>query len=271
MGMVCRGGKMSDQDGVPILPDLLQAKRVLCIQPHYDDNDLSAGGTISRLHDSGTRIMYLTVTDDLVGVVDPSLSDEEAGALLRKEQLEAGAIIGVDEQYWLGYPDAGQYSHYELRQRIIQYMRMLRPDFVFTVDPWLPYEAHQDHIRTGLAVAEAVYLQRYVRLSVDDKSDRDYQPYDISAIVFYDTNQPNVFSDISTYKDRKHQAVDHYKTQFTPQATARLHEQLDDLAREWAVEKDHFYAEALKIVTPAQLHGGGTVRMLLARREPVLI
>ena len=28
-------------------PDLFQARRILCIQPHYDDNDIAAGGTLA--------------------------------------------------------------------------------------------------------------------------------------------------------------------------------------------------------------------------------
>ena len=29
------------------IPDLFQARRVLCIQPHYDDNDIAAAGTLA--------------------------------------------------------------------------------------------------------------------------------------------------------------------------------------------------------------------------------
>jgi hypothetical protein len=32
---------------IPI-PDLLRARRLLCVQPHYDDNDIGAGGTLAR-------------------------------------------------------------------------------------------------------------------------------------------------------------------------------------------------------------------------------
>ena len=52
--------------------ELRDARSILCIQPHYDDNDLGAGGTIAALHDAGCQVVYLTVTDDLVGVKDES-------------------------------------------------------------------------------------------------------------------------------------------------------------------------------------------------------
>jgi N-acetyl-1-D-myo-inositol-2-amino-2-deoxy-alpha-D-glucopyranoside deacetylase len=85
----------------------LRAKRVLAVQPHYDDNDIAAGGTLAALQESGAELVYLTVTDDLMGVVDTSLSQKAAAARLKSEQESAGKIIGVRKHYWLGYPDAG--------------------------------------------------------------------------------------------------------------------------------------------------------------------
>ncbi len=137
-------------------PDIFDAKRVLCIQPHYDDNDIGVGGTLALLQENGAELFYLTATDDLMGVVDHLLSDEEAAQTLKRDQLAAGEIIGVKEQYWCGYPDAGNYDYFALRRDFLKYIRLIQPDFVVTVDPWLTYEAHHDHIQTGLAAAEAV-------------------------------------------------------------------------------------------------------------------
>lgn len=92
---------------IPV-PDVMQAKRVLAVQPHYDDNDIAAGGTLAALHAAGAEIVYLTVTDDLMGVIDASLSPGAAAAQLKREQEAAGKIIGVSQHYWLGYPDAGK-------------------------------------------------------------------------------------------------------------------------------------------------------------------
>ena len=163
-------------------PDLGRARRVLAVQPHYDDNDIAAGGTLAALADAGAELHYLTVTDDLVGVLDASLPDAEARALLRAEQERAGAEIGVAAHYWLDYPDAGDWSQHELRREVIRHVRMLRPDFLFSVDPWLPREAHGDHLKTGRAVAEAALLYRFPRLRTDPDVDDGYEPHDLSAL-----------------------------------------------------------------------------------------
>ena len=78
--------------------EILRAERVLCVQPHYDDNDIAAGGAFARMADAGIEVHYLTVTDNIAGVLDPNLSDADVLAQTRDEQDEAGHEIGVHAQ-----------------------------------------------------------------------------------------------------------------------------------------------------------------------------
>jgi N,N'-diacetylchitobiose non-reducing end deacetylase len=242
-------------DGTPAKPDLFTARRVLCIQPHYDDNDLFAGGTIAALHDRGAEILYLTVTDDLVGVLDQTLSDAQMVERLRAEQAEAGAVIGVDRQEWLGYPDAGPLEYYALRRDILRSLRRLQPDFVLTVDPWLPYEAHQDHILTGRAAAEAVLLAGFPRLKTDPESDRAGASLTIQGIGFYNTAWPNLTVAIDATLERKRRAVHAYHMQFSSADFLTLERDLEAAERAAARGQTFARAEQLKIVQPAALHG----------------
>jgi N,N'-diacetylchitobiose non-reducing end deacetylase len=240
---------------IPV-PNLREAKRILAIQPHYDDNDIGAGGALAALAGGGAEVDYLTVTDDLVGVLDATLSDEEATARLRSEQESAGTEIGVKRQFWLGFPDAGDYDHHTLRREIIRHIRMLRPDFLFSVDPWLPYEAHGDHLKTGRAVTEAALLYGFPRLATDPEVDRDYQSHTLLGIALYFTLKPNQIFDISEFRERKHRAIDAYRAQFTSESLEQLHRGLDFVERAWAEGKAFSHGEALKLLSPAQLHCG---------------
>ena len=235
--------------------NFLSAKKVMCIQPHYDDNDIFAGGTIALLHDLGAEIFYLTVTDDLVGVLDQSLTDEQMAHQLMAEQKEAGAIIGVDGFYWLGYPDAGQYDYYQLRKDIMGYVRLLSPDFVITVDPWLPYEVHRDHILTGQAASEAVFLAGFTRLKTKPEIDLAYSPHEIKGIAYYNSAFPNMIIDISQTTGRKHKAIYLYHGQFTAEEMRTLDEETKATERKFAEGQAFTFAERLKIVRPSQLHG----------------
>ncbi len=237
-------------------PEIFQAKRVLCVQPHYDDNDIAAGGTITAMREGGAEVFYLTATNDLMGVLDPSLSAAEATKQLRREQMQAGQITGVCEQHWLGYPDAGSYDYYALRRDIIKHIRKLRPDFLLTCDPWLPYEAHMDHSTVGRAATEAAMLYGLLRIPSDPEVDEAYEPHVLSGVVLYATHAPNSIVDISHTREKKHAAIDCYRAQFRPEDLQQLHWFLDLQERASAEGQGFSHGEPLKVLMPRQLHMG---------------
>jgi len=244
-------------DSILPAPDILIAKKVLCIQPHYDDNDIGAGGTYARLARDGTELIYLTVTDDLMGVVDVTLPEAQARGALARDQQRAGEIIGVKEQVQLDYPDAGDRSTSALRNDILKYIRLHKPDFIFSPDPWMTYEAHHDHVQTGLAAAEAVMFANLLKIpSSDPNVDARYQPYEIKGIVFYYTREPNLVVDITTTWETKLAALQCYETQFTPDALQELAMALMGKSMQVCAEKAFKFGEPFKVLHPAALHCG---------------
>ncbi len=235
-------------------PDLFEAKRVLAVQPHYDDNDIAAGGTLAKLAAQGTEILYLTVTDDLVGVVDQSLAEADMLAGLKADLERAGEIIGVKDRFWLGYPDAGQYDYFDVRRGIIQHIRAIRPDFVITCDPWMPYEFHNDHIMAGRAAADAASLYGLMRIETDPAVDAAYEAHDLLGIAFYASAYPNTVVDISDVWAKKREAVDQYRMQFSAEDMEILQGRLELWARQAAAEAAFTYAETLKVMHTWQLH-----------------
>jgi LmbE family N-acetylglucosaminyl deacetylase len=239
------------------IPNIFEAKRALCIQPHYDDNDIAVAGTLALLQQNGVELFYLTATDDLMGVVDHSLSDEEATQALKRDQLAAEKIIGVKEQFWLGYPDAGDYDYFALRRDFLKYIRLIQPDFVFAPDAWLTYEGHRDHIQTGFAAAEAVMFAGLTKIaSSDPKVDSAYQGHDIKGIVLYYTREPNQVMDITEVWETKIAAVRCYEAQFNPQDMDQLVMALDAKSRQVAAGKSFTYGEPLKVLHTSALHCG---------------
>lgn len=238
-------------------PNIFEAKRVLCIQPHYDDNDIAAAGTLAQLRQKGTELFYLTATDDLMGIVDHSLSNAEAAEALKQDQFAAGEVVGVKEQFWLGYPDAGEYDYFALRRDFLKYIRTIQPDFVFTADPWLTYEAHRDHIQTGLAVAEAVIFAGLTKISSSDPLlDARYKEHEIKGIAFYYTREPNQVVDISATWETKLAAVRCYETQFDQPSMDQLILALDAKSQQVSAGESFARGEPLKVLDPRALHCG---------------
>jgi len=238
------------------IPNLYDAKKILAIQPHYDDNDFPAGGTLAALAAAGIEIVYLTCSDDQMGVIDENWSFQEADARLKQDQKDAAQIIGVKRQHWLqGYPDAGEYNYFTLRRDIMKIMRLESPDTLFTVDPWLPYEAHTDHIMVGKAAAEAAMLCGFKRIKTDPEVDAAYTPHDIRCVAFYGSQRPNTCFDISQTIEKKIQAVRCYHAQFHEEELEMLAGYVEMRARKCAEGRDFAFGEMLKVVTSHHLHG----------------
>jgi len=239
------------------MPDIFSAKRILCIQPHYDDNDIGAAGILTQLARNGAELFYLTATDDLMGVVDATLSNEDAAAALKRDQFAAARIVGVKEQYWCGYPDAGEYNYFDLRRDFLKHIRILKPDFVFAPDAWLTYEGHRDHIQTGLAAAEAVMFAGLTKIaSSDPKVDSAYEGHSIQGIAFYFTREPNFIADTSSTWEDKIGAVRCYEAQFDPEGMEQLVFALDMKSQQVAQGQSFARGEPLKVLHTSALHVG---------------
>jgi LmbE family N-acetylglucosaminyl deacetylase len=237
------------------IPDLFAAKRILCIQPHYDDNDIGAAGILAQLAQNGAEIIYLTVTNDLMGVVDDSLSDAEAAEALKRDQFAAGKLLGVQEQIWLGYPDAGEYNYFDLRRDLLAHIRRIQPDFVFAPDPWLTYEGHRDHIQTGLAAAEAVMFAGLTKIASSAPAvDAAYTGHTIYGIAFYYTREPNIIADITSTWETRQAILRCYEAQFDPAGLDELVMALDLKSRQVAGGQPFERGEALKVLHTSALH-----------------
>ncbi len=235
-------------------PDLEKCKKLLCIQPHPDDMDISAGGTIARLAEIGTEITYLTITDDTAGFMETDAGNSQRRKDQRKEeQYAAGKILGVKDYYWMDYPDAGDWSMHQARNEIIKYIRKVRPDFVMTIDPWLPYEAHQDHVKGGMAASEATVLFNFPFIKTDEKIDNNFEPYEIDGMAFSFTAKPNTVIDMGDYREHRFSAVSAHKSQFSNEQLEML-KIYDELRQKKMAENCDFdFGEGFKILNPTYM------------------
>ncbi len=114
---------------------------------HPDDVELTAGGTVARLSALGYR----------TGIVD--LTRGESGtrgsASLREQEAEnAAKILRVPIRVNLSLPDANIENTRDNRLKIIELLRLYRPDIVF-----IPYweDRHPDHGRASHLCREAAF------------------------------------------------------------------------------------------------------------------
>jgi len=146
-----------------------------------------------------------------------------------------------------------------LCRHVVEALRRLRPDIVVTVDPWLPHEAHLDHTRTGRAVAQALLLRGFPRYPTAPEIDAAWRADPgpaVQGLVLYFTREPNLVFDIERARERKHRAIDCYRSQLQGDELRGLHAGLGALERRWAADHSFSHGEALRWLSPAELHVG---------------
>lgn len=238
-------------------PDILKAfegaRRVMCVQPHPDDCDLGAGGAVAKLSRAGARIIYVTMTDGSRGTYDPAISPDELARIRMKEQEEAAEVLGVSELVWLGYRDTELAAAPEARNKLITLIRKYRPDLILTVDPWLPYEAHPDHVATGLLTAQAAIFSPLPHVNPNDLKE-GLSPYSVPLMAFYWTREPNLFIDITGFLELKLRAIASHRSQFPPGALEVVEGYLRTYSELMGKRIGVAYAEAFKALPPLYLH-----------------
>ena len=208
--------------------------KALVIVAHPDDIDFGTAGTIATLTDHGVEVVYGLVTSGQAGEPD-DISVEELAALRQSEQTAAGAIVGVSELHWLGFPDGAVVADLELRKAVSRLIRMVKPDLVITQNPernWdRIYAAHPDHLAVGEAVVSAVYPDARNAKSFPELLDEGHLPHAVPRIWLMAgaASANNLHVDISAQLERKIEALMAHDSQNGPRA-----EVLPGMIRDWA-------------------------------------
>jgi bacillithiol biosynthesis deacetylase BshB1 len=198
----------------------------LVIAPHPDDAELGVGGTILLLQSQGARVGVLDLTD---GEPTPHGTPE----IRRQETDAATAVLELAWRGNLGLPNRRLEPTLEARARLAGAIRELRPRVVFA-----PYweDAHPDHVAASALVDAARFWAKLT------KTDIPGQPHYPQRIIQYFSvhlrihPRPSFVVDVSSFHDRKMQAVACYRSQFLTGRSATPPTFLDevrDRARYW--------------------------------------
>ena len=231
-------------------PEIRTAKRALCIQPHPDDIEIGMGGTVAALAEKGCSITYLTVTNGDLGDSTGTLSFAETAALRREETLAAGRVLGVYDLLFYDLPDGSLSDIPSLAGKISETIRALRPEVIFCPDPWAQYEAHNDHIVTGRAAAQAFIsssLSRYPR-------DTETAPWQAVAIAFYFTQKPNTVIDVTDTFESRFSAMAKHASQLNEELLGLYRIYFSMQGRKLAEGKNFDLGEGFKVLGPLHMH-----------------
>jgi LmbE family N-acetylglucosaminyl deacetylase len=230
------------------VPAIDSAQKYVVFQPHSDDAVWFAGGLLLKLAQAGKEIVLVTMTDGSLGSTDPSMTRERLTALRKDEDERAGRAIGAVRHLYCSFRD-GELPHCgQTTREMVRIIREERPDAVLAPDPWLPYEAHQDHLNCGWSAAESmIYCSLPLYLP-------ELPAHDVQFIAFYITNRPNQFVDIEAQQQEQLAALQMFPSQFTPETYQMAARYLTLKAADVGAAHGMKLAEGFKVLTPLHLH-----------------
>jgi len=160
---------------------MTEKKTILAALAHPDDESFGMGGTLALYASQGHNVYLICATRGEAGTVDPHhLEGYGSIAELRESELRCAAgHLGLTGVFLLDYRDSGmpgmeanQHPQAqinapidEVAEKVLRYIRELKPDVVVTFDPIGGYR-HPDHI----------HIHQATVLAFENAANPDYHP-----------------------------------------------------------------------------------------------
>ena len=179
---------------------------IIAFGSHPDDVELGCGGTLLSHIAQGK---YVGIVDLTYG----ELATRGTVNIRKKESAEASRIMGISIRENLGFAD-GFFTNDKTHQlRIIQILRKYRPDIVLAN---ALSDRHPDHSRGGRMVSECCYLSglRKIKTKLNGKGQEAFAPRAVYHYEQYRQQKPDIVVDISTFFNKKMEAIKAHKSQF---------------------------------------------------------
>jgi bacillithiol biosynthesis deacetylase BshB1 len=179
---------------------------ILAIGVHPDDVELGCAGTLMKHIDQGYTVGIVDLTKGELGTRGTT-------ATRKKEALDASKIMGVKVRENLGFRD-GFFVNDEKHQReLIKVIRKYQPSIVISN---AKYDRHPDHGRSAQLTYDACFLAGLskVETTLNGKKQQAYRPKALYHYIQAIHAEPHFVVDVTSYFDRKLEAILAYKTQF---------------------------------------------------------
>src|SRR3989338_3171260 len=164
------------------------------------------------------------------------MTEEKLIKIRRKEQLNAGKVLGLKDFFFLKHNDTELIADLVLKKEIVYYIRKLKPEIVITTDPTFIYSSfgfinHTDHRAAGLAAIDAIFPMARDRLTFPEHERRGLLPHKVKILYLANFEKPTEIIDISDSIDLKLKALKAHKSQISNEVIVRIKERAKQLGK----------------------------------------
>ena len=191
----------------------------MVVVAHPDDAEFMVAGTVAMWATAGCEVTYVIITKGDKGSDDPAMTPSLLAEIREAEQRAAGAILGVKQYEFMGYPDAYLQHTLDLRRDVTRLIRKYRPEVVITFDPTSRflgdfYPNHPDHRVAGDVAVDAVFPTARDRLTFPELLAEGLEPHKVSEVYIMASQEKcDHFVDIGAHLETKFAALGAHASQ----------------------------------------------------------
>jgi len=182
---------------------------ILAIYAHPDDAEFLAGGSMAKWSEEGHQVYAIPATDGSVGTKRTDRTRAQVAERRQDELTRAMEVIGGHEPIGFWFPDGSLGNHCEeLKEKLAFWVRKLRAERIVTLDPWLRYEIHPDHVAAGRIASEVaafasfpLYFPEHIEAGLEP-----HQPEEVWYMLPTE-RAPNRIVDIGSTFEKKVRSV----------------------------------------------------------------
>jgi LmbE family N-acetylglucosaminyl deacetylase len=182
---------------------------ILAVYAHPDDAEFLASGSMAKWAGEGHQVYAISATDGSMGTKTIGRSRAEIAECRAAELRRAMEVIGGSEPIGFWFPDGWLGDHCEeLKQKLAFWVRKLRADRIVTLDPWLRYEIHPDHVTVGRIASEVAVFSCFP-LYFPDQIEAGLEPHQPQEVWYMLPTEraPNRIVDIEGTFEKKIESV----------------------------------------------------------------
>ncbi len=222
--------------------------RAMVVVAHADDAEWGCAGTVAQWCNNGWEVVYVLCTDGSKGTDDARLTSEELVSIRKKEQLDAGQVLGLHKVVFLDYEDSMLEPTLNLRRDIVRQIRFYKPDILICLSPLRrldgsSYFGHPDHLASGEAALSAVFPSSRDRLTYPELLEEGLEPHKVSEVWIMGHDDDDKFVDVTDYIDVAVSALKSHSSQTTGEDVGQ---QLIDWRSRTGNKVGFTYAESFK-------------------------
>lgn len=177
---------------------------ILAFGAHPDDVEMFMGGTMLKMKALDHKTAVCDLTRGEAGTYGDPLTREE-------ELKKAAKMMDLDARITLDIPDGNVRNTEENRLKVIEVIRQLRPELVFSFAD-RPMR-HPDHYHCGRLVQESCYLAGLQKVVTRHHAYRPAAFIGFPELVF---ENPSFVIDISEFWEKRRETIRAFHTQVIP-------------------------------------------------------